>query len=232
MQVIGSGFGRTGTLSLKSALETLGFKRCYHMMEVMRHPSHVKYWLAAANGEPVDWEALFSGFEAAVDFPSSIYYKEMMQAFPDAKVVHTVREPQRWYDSTLETIYQADKLPAWAMRWLPFVGAMARMINKAVWDGLFSGRFEERDFAIKFFDEYTQEVKRHVPSERLLIFEVKQGWEPLCAFLGVPVPDVPFPHLNDRKTMNRMLGLLRLARWLAPVAVTGLVGVAIWLLVG
>lgn len=232
MQVSGSEFGRTGTLSLKSALEMLGFKHCYHMMEVMRHPSHVKVWLAAADGEPVDWESLFAGFEAAADFPSSVYYKEMMQAFPEAKVLHSVRDPQRWYESTLETIYQADKLPAWAMRWLPFVGPMSRMINKAIWDGLFSGKFKERDFAIKFFDEYTQDVIRSVPAERLLIFDVKQGWEPLCEFLDVPVPDVPFPHLNDRKTMGRMLGLLRMARWLAPAAVIGMIGTTIWLLAG
>ncbi|MCH7663890.1 MAG: hypothetical protein IH859_08495 [Chloroflexi bacterium] len=103
MQVIGSGFGRTGTLSLKTALEILGFGRCYHMMEVARHPSHVKVWVAAVNGQPVDWQQLFTGFEAAVDFPSSIYYQEMMQAFPHAKVLHTVRDPQRWYDSTVAT---------------------------------------------------------------------------------------------------------------------------------
>ena len=225
MQVIGSGFGRTGTLSLKSALETLGFGRCYHMMEVIRRPGHVKVWVAAANGQPVNWQQLFTGFEAAVDYPSSIYYREMMQAFPDAKVLHSVRDPQRWYDSTLATIYRVDKLSAWAIRWLPFIGPMFRMTNNVIWDGLFQGRFEDREFAVKFFDEYTAEVKRVVPADRLLVFDVNQGWEPLCDFLDVPIPDTPFPHRNDRASMQRMLAALRALPWLVPA---GILALLVW----
>ena len=227
MQVIGSGFGRTGTLSLKSALETLGFGRCYHMMEVARRPSHVKVWVAAANGQPVNWQQLFIGFEAAVDYPSSIYYQEMMQAFPHAKVLHSVRDPQRWYDSTLATIYKVDKLSVWVIRWLPFVGPMFRMTNKVIWDGLFQGRFEDREFAVKFFDEYTAEVKRMVPADRLLVFDVQQGWEPLCAFLDVPIPDTPFPHRNDRASMQRVLAMLRALPWSLPA---GIIALLVWLI--
>ncbi|MEK6256442.1 MAG: sulfotransferase family protein [Chloroflexota bacterium] len=222
MQVIGSGFGRTGTLSLKTALEILGFGRCYHMMEVPLNPAHVKWWAAAARGESVDWVKMFRSYGATVDFPASVYYPELLQAFPDAKVLHTVRDEERWYESTLETIFQPARIPLWVTVWIPFIGAMHKAMDTKVWGGLFADSFEEREYAIKVFNDYTAQVVNDIPPEQLLVFDVKQGWQPLCEFLGVPVPDIPFPHRNGRASMKRMLGLIRLGPWLLLVSLLAL----------
>jgi len=217
MKVIGSGFGRTGTLSMKYALEELGFDPCYHMQEVVKNPSHLKLWHDIVMGKPKNWDKIFTGFRATVDFPASIYYKELMEKYPDAKVVHTIRDPERWYNSTHETIYQVGFVfPTWVKTIIPpvrrFVG-----IAEMMWTLVFDDRFEDRDYAIQVFNEYTEEVKRTVPPERLLVFEVKQGWEPLCEFLGVPVPDTPFPHVNDREEMLNRMKKMRLVSRLAPL---------------
>lgn len=230
MQVIGSGFGRTGTLSMKRALEELGFGPCYHMEEVLRSPARVAQWHTYATGGGADWHEVFSGFGSAVDFPASVVYRELMEAFPDAKVVHTVRDSDRWYASTHETIYQARSLtPRW-LRWLvPVVGRSSRMIDLLVWDGLFGGRFEDRDRAIEVFEEWTAEVIATVPPERLLVFDVREGWGPLCEFLGVLEPLGPFPRVNDRESMLRRFRGLRVAVRAAPVlgaaVMLGMVGV-------
>jgi hypothetical protein len=199
LDVIGAGLGRTGTLSLKAALEELGFGRCYHMMEVIAHPEHVPVWNAAGRGEPVDWEALFRGYRAAVDWPACNFYEELMRVYPAAKVILTVRDPDRWYESARQTIYQVRRVfPGWALTLLPRMRRLLGMIDRLIWDGFFQGRFEDRAHAIAAFNRHNQEVKRAVPEGRLLVFEVKEGWGPLCAFLGVPVPEgKPFPHLND-----------------------------------
>ena len=199
------------------------------MMEVTRNPSQVKMWAAASKGEDVDWIKLFADYQSTVDFPASVYYRELMEVFPDAKVVHSVREPGGWHQSTLDTIYQGDKFPLWLASAVPLAGPMLRAMQRKVWGGMFEGRFEERDFAIQVFEDYTAEVIKYVPPEKLLVFDVKQGWEPLCDFLGVPVPDEPFPHLNDRASMTRIMGLLRVAPWVLTAVVVGLM---VWLMLG
>src|SRR4028118_1909160 len=107
IRVIGAGLGRTGTLSLKAALEEVGFGACYHMIELLGHPEQVHFWEAASRGEPVHWDALFAGYQSIVDYPGCRYYRTLMEHYPDAKVVLTVRDPDRWYESTRETIYKA-----------------------------------------------------------------------------------------------------------------------------
>jgi hypothetical protein len=224
MKVIGSGFGRTGTLSMKRALEELGVGPCYHMEEVMRHRSHVGLWHDVGLGREVDWHELFAGFESAVDFPASVVYRELMEAFPDAKVVHTVRDPERWYESTLETIYQARALvPRWLRRLVPFAGRFAEMVDLMVWDGVFDGRFEDREYAIARFEEWTAEVTATVPPERLLVFDVRDGWEPLCEFLGVLQPAGDFPRVNDRESMLRRFRFARVASRSVPIVGAGFV---------
>lgn len=216
LRVIGAGFGRTGTLSLKRALEQLGFGPCYHMLEVFAHPEHVPTWLAATRGEPVDWHPIFERFQATVDWPACSFYEQLMAAYPQAKVLLSVRDPQRWYDSAYDTIYSISRqgatglqavLRGAAFRLLklvrPNIAAGSEMVNALVWRKTFGGRFGDRDYACSIFEEHIAEVKRRVPADRLLVYEVKQGWEPLCAFLGVPVPDTPFPHLNDRASWGR-----------------------------
>ena len=222
MQVIGSGFGRTGTMSMKHALEELGMGPCYHMEEVMRTPGHVAMWHDIGLGRPVDWQRLFEGYGSAVDYPASVVYRELMEAFPDAKVVHTVRDPQRWYESTLETIYQGRTLvPRWMQRLVPFTGRFADMVDLMVWDRVFEGRFEDRAYALARFDEWTDEVIATVPPERLLVFDVRDGWEPLCAFLGVLQPAGEFPRVNDRESILRRFRIVRTVTRTAPAVLAG-----------
>jgi hypothetical protein len=199
LTVIGAGLGRTGTLSLKAALEQLGFARCYHMTEVLAHPEHIPAWDAAARGEPVDWEALFRGYQATVDWPGCNFYAEFLRLYPDAKVILTVRDPDRWYDSARQTIYYVrHAFPGWMTPLLPRMGRFQPMLDRLIWVGMFHGRFEDRSYAIEVFNRHNEEVKRVVPNDRLLVYEVNEGWGPLCKFLGVPVPeDKPFPRLND-----------------------------------
>jgi hypothetical protein len=219
MRVIGAGFGRTGTLSLKSALEELGFGPTYHMQEVMRRPSHVDAWFRYSAGEAVDWDRLFRGFGSGVDYPVSCVWQELAAHYPDAKVVLTVRDPQRWWDSTASTIYGfRTAFAVWTQRLVPMTSKFVVMVDRLVWDGLFSGRFTDRDHAVKVFNAHVQEVRRVCPPDRLLVFDVADGWEPLCAFLGVPVPTKPFPHLNDAKVIQRVVAGIRWGSRLAPIA--------------
>jgi hypothetical protein len=231
LKVIGSGFGRTGTLSTKLALEQLGFGPCDHMQEVLRSPRRIRLWHRRAVGEQVDWNEVFDGFRSTVDFPSSAVVGELIEAFPEALVLHTVRDADRWYDSTHETIYQArTMLPQWLRSAVPTLGMAVEMTDGLVWDGLFDGRFEDRDHAIDVYRAHTADVIATVPSERLLVFDVADGWAPLCAFLGVPIPDNPFPRVNDRKQMIRRFRAVRISTRLAPVviaAVAALIAVAI-----
>jgi hypothetical protein len=203
LEVIGAGFGRTGTMSLKVALEELGYGPCYHMVELFEHPEHVEGWEAAVRGEPVDWEELFSGYRASVDWPGAAFYRELMKAYPEAKVLLSVRDPQRWYESTKNTIY-ATVNPSPEM--IAAVGPAPRLNNELIWKRTFGEDFADRQHAIEVFERHNEEVKRYVPADQLLVYKVKEGWEPLCDFLGVEAPKgKPFPHLNDTDSFQRML---------------------------
>lgn len=223
MEVIGTGFGRTGTLSTKRALERLGLGPCHHMEEAIRHPTQFRDLAAHVRGEPVDWRRTFVGYRSQVDFPGAVIWRELLDAFPDAKVLHTVRDPDRWYDSTRDTIYQARTMVAPSVRRaVPLIDRYFRVNDAMIWDGLFEGAFEDRARAIEIFEARTREVIAGVPADRLLVFDVRDGWEPLCSFLEVPVPDVPFPHVNDRASMRRRFAAVRAlthgAPWAAALA--------------
>lgn len=227
LRVIGAGFGRTGTTSLQAALETLGFDTCYHMKEVMKNPSHAYFWRDAGNGKTVDWRTFFAGYQATVDWPGCDYYQELMAVYPEAKVLLSVRDPERWYDSTAATIYRIPK--SLFMRIIstvvPHMRVMYPVINENIWEGIFQGRFEDKAFAIEVFNRHIDSVKAAVPNERLLVYNVKEGWAPLCEFLDVPIPnDKPFPHLNDRVLMQRAM------RW-GPLAIFGGLGLILVLLI-
>jgi hypothetical protein len=190
LKVVGSGLGRTGTLSLKSALEQLGFGPCHHMMEVFPRPESVPLWVEAAEGRP-NWDAIFDGWNSMVDYPGAAYWRELAAYYPDAKVVHSVRDPDRWFESTQETIFN------------PAGGAMnppehMRTFFKSI-TAVFGDKIHDRAFMTDYFRRHTEEVKAAIPPERLLIYEASQGWEPLCAFLGVDVPATPFPSVNSRE---------------------------------
>jgi hypothetical protein len=216
VKVIGAGFGRTGTSSLKAALEELLGAPCYHMFEVFEHPENAQTWLAGYRGEPVDWPQLLRGYAATVDWPACTFYPQLMDVYPDARVLLSVRDPERWYESTLNTIYsqprrfreaiergELDPNNPWLLQRWPVVG----MIDEIIWKGTFGGRFTDRDHAIAVFNRHNEEVKRRVPADRLLVFDVREGWGPLCAFLDLPVPpDKPFPHLNDSASFLERMG--------------------------
>jgi Sulfotransferase domain len=200
IKVIGAGLGRTGTFSLKCALEELGFSRCYHMVDVLSNLDHARVWNAAARREPVDWDALYQGYQATVDWPSCSFYEDLMRHYPEAKVILTVRDPESWHESARQTIYHArHAFP----RWLPPPPKMReylRMLDAVIWNGMFDGKFADKTHAIDVFNRHNEQVRRVVPADRLLVYDIKEGWAPLCAFLGVPVPDgKPFPKLNDAR---------------------------------
>ena len=209
IKLIGAGFGRTGTTSIKAAVEKLGLAPCYHMFEVIHNPAAADGWLAATRGEPTDWRELLSGYQATLDWPGCSFYKELMATYPDAKVLLTVRDPESWYASAHETIYQSNQ-----MNPPPSMQNFITMVKELLWQRDFDGKFEDKAYAINVFEEHIEEVKRTVPAEKLLVYNVKEGWEPLCQFLEVPVPqDEPFPHLNDKESFkNRVVGMIEQPR--------------------
>ena len=214
MKVIGAGFGRTGTLSQKAALEQLGFGPSFHMIDVARRPELLPGWQAAVDGDEVDWHALLEGWESTVDWPACTYWAQIWEAFPEAKVLLSVRDPEAWYASCAKSIHASaqaaakGELEGGSVEVSP--DAM-RMINGLIWDGTFQGRFDDKQFAIDTYLAHNEDVKSRVPADRLLVYEVKEGWEPLCEFLEVPVPDGPMPHLNDATSFRAMVGLPELA---------------------
>jgi hypothetical protein len=189
--IVGAGLGRTGTMSLKLALEQLGFGPCYHMLEVFQNPAAPGWWEAVADGERADWEKIFEGFRATVDWPSATYYKTLADAYPGAKVILTLRDPEAWFASTQATIFNRDFTAAPAN---PFES----MVFKVVAD-MFDRRMHDRDHVISVYERHNAEVRAAIAPERLLIYELAQGWAPLCAFLGVAAPDGPMPWLNSTK---------------------------------
>ena len=225
LQVIGAGFGRTGTTSLKAALEQLGFSKCHHMDEVMKSGAQIRFWLALSNGDGVVWDDVFEGFQASCDWPSSQYWEQLHHHYPDAKIILTVRDESRWYESVLKTIYPATfLLPMW-LEWLvPPLARLNRMIVAIVWDGVFGGRFEDREHALRIYRDHIARVKATAPSDQLLVFEAKDGWAPLCNFLNVPVPENDYPHLNDAVQIRSMVVAVRTFGWLSLAGLVGGLG--------
>lgn len=207
LRLINTGLGRTGTTSLKLALERLGYGPCSHMFDIVNDSDRLQQWeKVVCDGQRPDWEALFHGFVSAADGPSAVYHKEIIGAFPKAKVILTVRDSEEWYRSTHDTLYQ------FAVRNRdnpPEPGSMPariyRFVNTMVWDGLFGGRFADKGHAIRVFRRHNEAVADSVAPDNLLTYDVQQGWEPLCAFLGVPVPTEDFPHANDGGAMRRVI---------------------------
>jgi hypothetical protein len=189
LRVVGAGLGRTGTLSLKVALERLLGARCYHMAEVFAHPAHVPMWHAAARGRMPDWRALFDGYGAAVDWPAASFWPELAAAFPDAVVLLSVRDPASWWESALGTIFPATQN----------VDGEWRAMIDAVFAARFTSALGDRAACIAAFERHNAAVRSAVPSSRLVEWRAADGWVPLCAALGVPVPDEPFPRVNTRE---------------------------------
>ncbi|HEY2141281.1 MAG TPA: sulfotransferase [Solirubrobacteraceae bacterium] len=214
MKLIGAGMPRTGTLTQKAALEMLGLGPCYHMVDVLADLDQAGLWRRALEGEE-PWSEIFDGFDSTVDWPGGYFYRELMDTYPDAKVLLSVREPEAWERSMRQTV--------WAVRhgeslihmlssarghvdpqWQGFL----EMIDGLLWEGngSFAAGHAEPQQLIDTMLRHNEEVKRNVPSERLLVWSVTEGWEPLCEFLELPVPQEPFPHVNDRtEFLNRIV---------------------------
>lgn len=203
LKVIGAGRGRTGTASLKVALETLGHGPCYHMSEVLKNPAFVNEWIRAAEGN-ADWDAIFSGYSATVDNPGCNYWKELAAHYPEAKVILTIRDANKWFESTNETIHSA------AFASFKKNSPFGKMVQKTIYDRM-ENRMQDREYMVEFFNRHSADITAAIPAERLLIYQVSDGWEPLCQFLGVPVPDVDFPHINSRSETKEMLAALMAA---------------------
>ena len=215
LKIIGAGFGRTGTMSTYTALNQLGFP-CYHMIEVLENKankSHLDFWWKVANtpaGTQHNWEEVFAGYTAAVDNPACCVWRELIAAYPDAKVLLTLhpKGPDAWYESTIDTIYFTEN--RWQFKVLeittPFGRKFGQLSRRLIWQRSHRGTMDDRARAIAHYKQHIEEVKAAVPADRLLIFSVDQGWEPLCRFLGVPVPAGDFPNVNDRVQIQEILG--------------------------
>ena len=218
---------------MQAALGILGY-RCYHMKEVPEQPGHLQAWHEFVSGRaPMDWKAIFKDYEATVDFPACIYYQELLREFPGAKVVLNIRDPERWFDSFMTLQNTTDRLRVFrfipkARRFLNFVDLLLGKVFNCPRD---------HDDCIKVFNRHNQEVQESVPKDRLLVFRVQEGWEPLCEFLGCEVPEeIPFPHLNEGKETIEALARERvIGPWLRKAYITvgaGVLLVVSWWLFG
>lgn len=204
LRVVGSGLGRTGTRSLKDALELLLGEPCYHMMECFPRPDHPARWTAAIRGEPTDWDDLLDGFAAAVDWPSAACWKGLAEAYPDALVLHSERPADEWFRSADQTILETFKKPRdeWPA---PGVDDWWDMAVAMFED--FTPDFLDRDALIAAVEAWNADVRASAPADRLLVWKTGDGWEPICAALDLPVPDEPFPHINTTEQFRTDAGL-------------------------
>ena len=218
LRIIGAGFPRTGTTTLKRSLEILGYSPTYHMKELLVNPDRLPLWLRLEETLDTDWDALYDGYEATVDFPGYPWYKEHMERYPDAKVILTIRDFEPWYKSAYSTIWQAgpQNLPQKLAMMLKLLTTprlrkvikCIKFVKRVFWGKQFQGKFEDKAFAEKVFYQHIEDVKAHVPADRLLVYDVRDGWGPLCKFLDKPEPKDPLPHLNKKENFKTMLAEL------------------------
>lgn len=191
LSIIGAGFGRTGTVSLRAALERLDYGPVYHMMEVFKHPEHGPKWVQALQDKAVLGEIL-EGYRAAIDWPACHFWRALLAANPQARVILTVRDSASWYKSIHDTLYQMlQRAPA------SLPGEQISMGRKIIWEKTFSEKLGDRDHAIAVYEQHNANVIAAVPQQQLLVYQVSDGWQPLCDFLGCSVPDEPFPRTNS-----------------------------------
>ena len=243
LEIIGAGFGRTGTLSLQTALNQLGLP-CYHMLEVLENKAnkgHLDFWHRVAqtqSGHQHGWEQVFANYRATVDNPACCVWPELIEAYPEAKVILTLhpRGPEAWFESTYETIYFTERLWQWkVLEWLtPFGRKMGQMCRRLVWERSLKGTMSDKSQAVARYKAYEAELRAAMPADRLLVYSVDQGWKPLCDFLNMPMPDTPFPRVNDRtQAKAKIRGIIVGAYAIVAVAVLtvcGLLALLIWLL--
>ncbi len=193
MKLINVGLGRTGTTSLKAALEIIGFAPTFHTTDLIKNARQMDVWEAAVEGQPADWRAFFADY-AVADWPAALFYEEIITAHPEAKVMLTVRDPEQWQASISGTLNQVMgmNLP------IPRFQRLKKILETHAINGLFDGKMNDKAHMVRFFEQHVAAVKAFVPADNLLVYNVTEGWEPLCDFLEVSVPDEPFPRVNTR----------------------------------
>ena len=196
VQIIGAGMGRTSTMSLKHALEMLGFAPCHHMIEMKNVPNTAEGWHRAALGEEVDYAALLEGYQASCDWPSSAFWKPLSETFPEAKIILTERPAEKWWSSISQTIFVSLTSPR-DMTVAPERRAQRDMAEEVIVRHTFGGNVTDKDHVLAVYRAHNAAVKAAFGPERLLVFDGAEGWEPLCAFLGVRVPDADYPNTNS-----------------------------------
>lgn len=192
LAVIGAGFGRTGTMSIKLALEQLGFGACYHMVEYMSRPEQEPLWQAVIDNQEKNWPAIYTGFQSTLDWPSMLYWRELMDAYPDAKVLLTVRDAKKWWESFSKTILLGLQRPEGSPPRASHEALAARFVIEKTFNGDLS-----KDNAIRAYEQHNDAVRKGVPASRLLEYNVSEGWQPLCELLNVAIPDTAFPRTNS-----------------------------------
>lgn len=236
LDVIGAGYGRTGTMSTQAALIELGFP-CYHMKTVMQDGpggKGLRFWEQIAEAQPgqqADWETVFADYRAAVDFPASCVWQELVAAYPDAKVLLTVHPggAQAWFESAWDTIYFSQRY--WQFKLLRIVPPVRRfsdMVEKLVWKRTLKDSMPDKPRVVAVYEAHLKAVQDAVPADQLLLFNVKDGWAPLCEFLDVPVPESPFPNINERRDFRRMINI---PRYTVNFVLAGIVGAVLYSLV-
>lgn len=218
LQVIGTGLARTGTMSLKVALEQLLSGNCFHVIEWLKDPQRTTILKKGYKKNEIDWSAFYEGFASAVDYPTCLFYQQLLEINPDLKVIHTVRDFDSWYASVKETVYRGKPKSAqdiFRMIKNMMLSADFRRVapvfmlnDKLIWQGQFESRFEDKEFMREKYRQHEEEVKKTVKEEHLLIYNIKDGWEPLCEFLHVPAPKTVFPKSNERQEFNRKMDRL------------------------
>lgn len=198
LKVIGAGLGRTGTHSLALALERLGFGPCYHILEVNKNAGHLELWTDALDGKTVDWNKLFDSYVSSVEWPAIAFIPQVFAAFPEAKVILTLRDSEDWFASAIATIFPG--LESSKFNPNPRNAESNAFKRRLILDTVFSGRYRDKAFAIEVYERHNRQVMDLVPPDQLLQYRVTEGWELLCSFLDKPVPDEPFPRKNDRES--------------------------------
>ena len=200
LRVVGAGVGRTGTHSLKIALEQLCGGTCHHMLEVFPRPEQAEYFTRAIDGEDVDWTEVYAEFSAMVDFPGALFWREAAAAYPDAPVLLSTRPAEDWYRSASNTIFLAfDNTPPELAPWME---AMRRGMADR-----FSADFGNEAAMIAAYERHNAEVRAEVPADRLIDWTPSDGWRPICEGLGMAVPDEPFPLTNTTNEFREMIGV-------------------------
>ncbi|KAI8098788.1 P-loop containing nucleoside triphosphate hydrolase protein [Halteromyces radiatus] len=212
LQVIGAGFGRTGTVSLQAALNKLGYKTHHCANLYGDETQDPGVWLRAFDHPDThndEWDKVYGDYTAAVDFPTAVFYKELSEKYPEAKFILTVRSPESWYESTQKTVFQAINLPMKGHH-KKVRDILKRITLDGVMDEEGMPRAHDKEYMCRLFMDHNERVKQTIPADRVLIMNLGDGWEPLCHFLGKPIPDEPYPHMNKRDTFYEKVAFLNL----------------------